>query len=845
MRLSYQCMLLALFGGAMLWPGQALAQEFTDCPAAQDECVVEYLDGNGDVIINALRNTIANDDDRTPGRVYVLKRGGLYYNEDRIENAGFHLRIVGEGPDAVPSGEQDFGPAVIQMFTRSDGSIDQRMITGQDNLTLRNLWITGQDDAGLTTAYTPIQIDASNKRFVFDNVIFERSNFALVQFTGENNDVTIKNCTYRNFINTSQQWEGRGVQFSAGADSVIVENNTWFQIGMTVIQSEAKPINYIRFNHNTMVNIGRAINSGSIWREAYFTNNIVVNGFWHGEGYSDINAPGRDTETTGLFGIGELPAEYGTNMGRRIAFAHNATWRDQAFEAYYADSIRSQPLFNEVTQEFFDDYENINEMNNRQQVDPGLPTYPDLIAADIIGKMIQNISQLRAGQTPATSWLWDPGRDPGYFEGAGFVWPLPENFTYTNSELLTAGTDGLPLGDLNWFPEAKATFEANHAQYVAQIEALAQAPRIDVVADPEAEEGSLEGAAEMQSVEGETFYTLNPGGAFQWTFDVPESKEYALDFYVNMAGRGTSGVDMILNGTAIFDARGWGQFVFEPALTSQPNNEWITMRFTQADLNANSAGALTRPAGENTLRIQNSWAENTQWGRIDIVDPATNEVVVSLTAPNATGNGITPGCGEGVDYCANGFQYVVLDGGGISWTVDVPSAGSHIVRVFYSAPNGGTGSLQLDGETIIPVVTFDAESEDVLTSEFAIASAGAKTLTLTASGSVKVDRIQLLNVVRTTSTERNQLPEGYSLSQNYPNPFNPITTIQYEMKATGKVTLQVYDVLGRLVTTLVDGQITAGQHQVRFDGANLSSGVYFYRLQTPVGQMVRTMILMK
>lgn len=74
-------------------------------------------------------------------------------------------------------------------------------------------------------------------------------------------------------------------------------------------------------------------------------------------------------------------------------------------------------------------------------------------------------------------------------------------------------------------------------------------------------------------------------------------------------------------------------------------------------------------------------------------------------------------------------------------------------------------------------------------------------------------------------------PATFSLSQNYPNPFNPSTTIYYDLAANSFVTLKVYDLLGREVATLVDGQQDAGAHKSVFDGTRLASGVYFYRLQ--------------
>ncbi len=860
MKLRYQFVLTALIAAAFLWPAAVQAQDapaFTSCLDTQDECLVDYY-FNGGIVNNALRNTIIDDIDNggvPAGRVYKLLRGGLYYNEDRIENAGFHLRIVGQtkeeaGPDAFAcgdSGDQDCGPAVIQMVTRADGSIDQRMITGQDDITLRNLWITGQDDAGLTNAYTPIQIDASNHRYVFDNIIFERSNFALVQFTGQDNDVKVMNSKFRNFVNSAQQWEGRGMQFSAGADSVWFENNTFFQVGFTVVQSEARPINYILFNHNTMVNIGRQINTGGIWKSAFFTNNLLVNGFWHGEGYADINTPGRDTETAGLFSIAELPAQYGTNLERRIVFANTSTWRDPKFAAYYADSIRAQPLFNEVTAEFFADYDNMQAVDNLEGVDPGLKVYPQLTSAGVIENMIQNMKDLRAGVTPAQTWLWDPGRDATNFLGVGFVWPLPEDLSYTNATLMTAGTDNLPLGDLNWFPTAKETYTNNRMQYIHAIENMAVAPEVNIVATVEAEAGSLQDQASVATVAGATFLKITPGSSFSWTFEIPESKEYALDYHLNMAGRATSGVDMVLNGTNIFDLRGWGQFVVPPENSGVALNDWVTLRYTQADLHTNSAGALTLPAGTNTLKIGQQWADNTMWSGVDVVDPGTGNIVASLTAPEAMVEGAAPGCVDPNEYCPSGFKSVNIENGSVTWTIDVPSAGQYFARVFYNAPDGGTGTISIDGAPAVPVVTFDAANGNVLTSEFTIATTGSKTVTLTANGGVMVDRIQLLNVRAVTSSEKQELPEGYALDQNYPNPFSVSTTIAYTMKAAGSVRLEVYDLLGRSVATLVDAQVGAGAHTVTFDGSalNLPSGLYLYRLQTPVGNQVRKMMLVQ
>jgi hypothetical protein len=87
--------------------------------------------------------------------------------------------------------------------------------------------------------------------------------------------------------------------------------------------------------------------------------------------------------------------------------------------------------------------------------------------------------------------------------------------------------------------------------------------------------------------------------------------------------------------------------------------------------------------------------------------------------------------------------------------------------------------------------------------------------------------------------------ETYSLSQNYPNPFNPTTTISYTLPKAGKVSIDIFNMIGQKVATLVNANQTAGIHTVAFDGANLTSGVYFYRLQAGNYTTMRKMVLMK
>ncbi|TVQ73619.1 MAG: T9SS C-terminal target domain-containing protein [Balneolaceae bacterium] len=93
--------------------------------------------------------------------------------------------------------------------------------------------------------------------------------------------------------------------------------------------------------------------------------------------------------------------------------------------------------------------------------------------------------------------------------------------------------------------------------------------------------------------------------------------------------------------------------------------------------------------------------------------------------------------------------------------------------------------------------------------------------------------------------EGSEIPQGLELHQNFPNPFNPETVISFGLPQSGQVELVVYDIMGREVTRLVDGNLEAGWHQVRWDASRMASGTYFYRIQVDGQIQSRRMTLIK
>jgi hypothetical protein len=98
-----------------------------------------------------------------------------------------------------------------------------------------------------------------------------------------------------------------------------------------------------------------------------------------------------------------------------------------------------------------------------------------------------------------------------------------------------------------------------------------------------------------------------------------------------------------------------------------------------------------------------------------------------------------------------------------------------------------------------------------------------------------------------TSAEelKNEYPKKYELAQNYPNPFNPTTVIGWQLAVGNEVELSIYNILGQKVTTLVSGKMAAGYHEIEFNGRNLSSGVYLYRIEVGEWSDVRKMLLVR
>jgi len=162
-----------------------------------------------------------------------------------------------------------------------------------------------------------------------------------------------------------------------------------------------------------------------------------------------------------------------------------------------------------------------------------------------------------------------------------------------------------------------------------------------------------------------------------------------------------------------------------------------------------------------------------------------------------------------------------------SWVL---TANSYLSSIVNTAGISGTAITNITGNGYNVYYTSGNSANSYL---------GGKTYTLLGGG-------YLLPLGTTAVKQQNsETPEQFTLAQNYPNPFNPSTTISFTLPESGYVTLKIYDIRGKEIATLVNGELNAGTYNYKWNAANLASGTYLYRLITTMSNSRQTYSLSK
>lgn len=807
------------------WGGSAMAQE-------ADTLVVPWLDGNN-VRANGLYETIiadtTADGERIPNRVYELEQGGFYYITEPIQNDGWHLNIVGQ--EADPS-DEFANPPMLQMGVQGDSNdTPSKMFNIRGDFTLKNVIVNGKTTLG-ELKYEIIDVRYDGGNFVFDNNIFEFAQWGFMGFYSNDANIYYTNNMAKNLISESQPWGGRGFSVWADVDTVWVENNTFHNNGFTIIQVEGASANFLWFNQNTIVNNGRQLMLWAWVQEAYFTNNVVLNPFFHGEDPETEIGSGRapDEQESGWFAIQNLPAEYGLDLQRRFVIANNSFYYSQEFEDWYASSdIVKQPILNERAQSIFDANENMVVQDNTFDVDPGFTNY-----ADNHQKAIDWITKLRtsADKTSNDVYYWDRNtRD--FTDHESIEWPLVDDLTYSNTILQSAAIGGYPLGDLNWYPSDKSNWESNkESQREDILSILGGAIEVEFVKSVEAESGTVSGEASVVDLDDRLMVRVEGSGEPTWNINIETAGNYDVIvkkrtwYEDNNPDRQT---DILVNGENVGNVK-MGIEITDDLPWAEPKLE-----------------AVAFEEGENTIALGNSWGF-MEYASVTIME---GETVVTTLYPSQT---VSLGGAQFVcpqdKLCASGDQYVNVSGGDLTVPIEVDNSGQYTVQFNYMIIGGGdaTADISFNGSTPVSHVFSGEDSTFVEVSINDVSlNAGTNTLVINnISGELGLDNFDLFIVQQVgVSNEMGETVNGFELQQNYPNPFNPSTQINFTLPQASSVSLTVYNVIGQRVAVLANEVLQSGTHTYRFDASNLASGMYLYRLQTDNFMSVKKMVLIK
>ncbi len=435
------------------------------------------------------------------GRVYELQAGGVYpLNNVQFQNtallppltsSALHPTvIVGSDPTTVVNNKNAGSSPPLICTDNAAWGFSLGINAGGD-LTIKNCELVNTaNDGRIGICFTATT--TSNLHLVFDNCIFEHTAHWFVYmniYNGSNNDsnenVTFRNCYFVNMNGQPCRRDGGVLISFNNQDTLLVENCTHIMAQGSLYKFLDSPFKKIIINHNTFINCaGSFFASLGYESNLTVTNNIFVDSNLQPASDSVLTWDAGDVDPdklpTGLVNCAPLPASY-TQMDRKILVDRNVVYWDPRFNnmdsiliANKADGTtnwvsqmipmnsRTQALFNDNTHyPYLTEGTWYNELPHF--VDPKnlLTSEVDSVRAYAMSTVSQGVG----GRTALSDWrLINTGPDKHIYPD----WPIPVNLAYTDADLLTGGTMGEPVGDLNWFPAQKVQW--NKAAEEARLE---------------------------------------------------------------------------------------------------------------------------------------------------------------------------------------------------------------------------------------------------------------------------------------------------------------------------------------------------------------------------------------
>ena len=408
-------------------------------------------------------NEFVNTQITGPG-VYTVEAGAYYAFDGRIDLT-FDITIM--GPDSGWVMNATELPVMVNTPAADGSARNFFEIKEGGSITLKNVLFSGthsnDEITGIFVANT------GGSKMIADNCVFtDFTNFALRnQFKGDS--VSITNCVFINGVRLSASpWGGFPLRMDVACDNVIIENNSVVNSGRLTGNSGPWHNANVHEMHNTYLN--QTVNGHEQRANEMITaNNIFYN--YHIRGRKNENSMNPSNTYDASFTTWNYFADSKNALDSiSLYLGQNLFFREQAILDWYAsvpgDSISPSLLWEHAdVDSFITTDDNYTIGTNYAEIDPGFAMHPG--NTDSILEYL-NFHWL----DPSAGWPDWRVTPPVSFDENGFPvlsWPPAFDLTYSNTFLQAAGTDSLPLGDLNWFPEKKAEFMANREGILAAL----------------------------------------------------------------------------------------------------------------------------------------------------------------------------------------------------------------------------------------------------------------------------------------------------------------------------------------------------------------------------------------
>jgi len=436
--------------------------------------VKHYLDMESQA--SSLNEVILQDTEAPAGRVYELQTGGWYPQAASVTTPDRPVVIVGANNTPVVNNDDPLAsPPIISGINANPGGI-----TWGNDVTVKNTSvICGAPDGTIGWAF--FGTGSANRRLVFENNIMEINWWVFVQSNAnEGNSLFFKDNYFVNMSgNTCRRNGGVYDNVDNNTDTMWVENNTHVMAQGYIYKFRNYPVKFIYINHNTFINCANVVlETQGVQSNNIITNNIFINSNVQPfrDNVEDQPEQAIDRLPQGLIDVAVLPGTMEQVDRKWLVEANLAYWdprvadlsvdaNNNAINGFSNWQNRAIKM-NSRTQGLFDDNTTYPFLTQGKWYDK-LPNFAN--TENLFTDQVDALKEYSLATVDTTSAVTMPfWRVINTNMTDDFIysdWPIPIDLSYDDADLMTGGTDGLPIGDLNWFPTAKADFNTNKETY--------------------------------------------------------------------------------------------------------------------------------------------------------------------------------------------------------------------------------------------------------------------------------------------------------------------------------------------------------------------------------------------